>query len=88
MAKEKLEKSYDVAKKIFNIIIELVPSSDLESDKDFKLKLDKLKLEYIQEGNKRDIDVINAFIKLIIEADLSNKIKNKLIEDIRSLALK
>ena len=41
----------------------------------------------IQEDNKKDIDIINGWIKLIIEAKLSDKQKSQLIDDIRKIAI-
>ncbi len=41
----------------------------------------------IQEDNKKDIDIINGWIKLIIEAKLNDDQKAQLIDDIRKIAI-
>lgn len=41
----------------------------------------------IQENNKKDIDIINGWIKLIIEAKLDDEQKTQLIDDIRKIAI-
>jgi hypothetical protein len=54
----------------------------IKDNKEFERKMREIK-----ENNKREIDIINGWIKLIIEADLEQKQKEQLITDIRKIAL-
>lgn len=45
------------------------------------------RMREVQANNKHDMDIINGWIKLIIEADLDENQKNQLIDDIRKIAL-
>ena len=54
----------------------------IKDNKEFERKMREIK-----ENNKRDIDIINGWIKLIIEADLEPNQKEQLITDIRTIAL-
>ncbi len=54
----------------------------VKSNREFEMRMRE-----VQENNKHDIDIINGWIKLIIEANLGDNKKNQLIDDIREIAL-
>jgi len=44
------------------------------------------KMREVHAKNKRDMDIINGWIKLIIEANIDENKKSQLIDDIRKIA--